>query len=64
MSRVYVGGLSSRTRDRDLERLFDKYGRVREVSIKNGYAFVEFDDRRDAEDAVDALDGRTFMGDR
>ncbi len=39
---VYVGRLSSRTRERDLEDAFLKYGRVNRLDMKNGYAFIEF----------------------
>ena len=35
-TRVYVGGLSYRARERDLEKFFRKYGRIREISMKNG----------------------------
>ena len=63
-TRIYVGGISHRTRERDVEKLFQKYGRIREVTLKNGYGFVEMDDSRDADDAVYGLNGRTFMGDR
>lgn len=59
MSRVYVGRLSNRTRERDLEDTFGKYGRITRVDMKYGYAFVEFSDNRDAEDAVRDLDGRS-----
>merc|ERR1719394_217096 len=45
-------------------RFFRKYGRLREISIKNGYAFLEFDDYRDADDAVYDLHGTEFMGER
>lgn len=38
--RLYVGRLSHRTRERDLERLFSPFGRVREVLLKSGFAFV------------------------
>ena len=37
---VYVGKLSDKTRERDLEELFQKYGKVANVSIKVGYGFV------------------------
>lgn len=63
-TRVYVGGLSYRARERDVERFFRRYGRIREISLKNGYGFVEFDDYRDADDACYELNGKDFMGDR
>ncbi|CAM0879575.1 unnamed protein product [Alopecurus aequalis] len=63
-TRLYVGRLSSRTRTRDLEDLFGRYGRVRYVDMKHEFAFVEFSDARDADDARYNLDGRDFDGSR
>ncbi|XP_060516161.1 serine-arginine protein 55-like [Cylas formicarius] len=63
-TRVFVGGLTYKIRERDIEKFFRKYGRIREVSMKNGYAFVEFEDHRDAEDAVYEMNGKELMGDR
>uniref|UniRef100_A0A1B6DQ13 RRM domain-containing protein n=1 Tax=Clastoptera arizonana TaxID=38151 RepID=A0A1B6DQ13_9HEMI len=63
-TRVFVGGLTYRVRERDLERFFRKFGRVKEVAMKNGFAFVEFDDHRDADDAVYELNGKELMGER
>ncbi|CAJ1896007.1 unnamed protein product [Sphenostylis stenocarpa] len=63
-TRLYVGRLSSDTRSRDLERVFSRYGRVRGVDMKNDFAFVEFSDPRDADDARYNLDGRDFEGSR
>jgi len=62
--RVYLGGLSYRAGDRDVEHFFRRYGSLKEISLKNGYAFVEFEDIRDAEDAVYDLHGVDFMGER
>lgn len=39
-TRVFVGGLTYRVRERDLEKFFRKYGRIKEVAMKNGFAFV------------------------
>lgn len=39
-TRVFVGGLTHRVRERDLEKFFRKYGRIKEVLIKNGYGFI------------------------
>ncbi|XP_056639341.1 serine-arginine protein 55-like [Diorhabda carinulata] len=63
-TRVFVGGLTYKIRERDLEKFFRKYGRIKEVSMKNGYAFVEFDDHRDADDACYELNGKELMGER
>ncbi|KAK4261297.1 hypothetical protein QN277_004316 [Acacia crassicarpa] len=61
MSRVYVGNLDPQVTERDLEDEFRIYGVLRSVWVARrppGYAFLEFDDRRDALDAIHALDGK------
>ncbi|CAK9155097.1 unnamed protein product [Ilex paraguariensis] len=63
-TRLYVGRLSSRTRSRDLEDIFSRYGRVRDVDMKREFAFVEFSDPRDADDARYRLNGREVDGSR
>lgn len=40
---IYVGGLSRRTRQEDLDKAFGKYGKIREISIKGKYAFIVSD---------------------
>ncbi|KAF9916403.1 hypothetical protein BX616_003846 [Lobosporangium transversale] len=63
-TRVYLGHLSRDASDRDVESLFKNYGRLREVTLKNGFGFVEFSDPRDAKDAVYDIHGKDFMGER
>ncbi|KAF8794404.1 Serine/arginine-rich splicing factor 4 like protein [Argiope bruennichi] len=63
-TRIYIGRLSYDVRERDIEKFFEGYGRIREILIKNGFGFVEFDDYRDADDAVYALNGRQLLGER
>jgi len=62
--RIYVGRLSRRTRARDLESAFARYGRIRDVEIKHDYAFIEYYDSRDAKDAISYMDRRTLDGSR
>lgn len=47
---VFIGGLSDRARDKDIEDFFDKYGKVTQIRLRDRYGFVDFDDRRDAEE--------------
>ncbi|KAF9126865.1 serine arginine-rich splicing factor [Mortierella sp. 14UC] len=63
-TRVYLGRLARDASDRDVESLFKSYGRLREVTLKNGFGFVEFSDHRDAKDAVYDFHGKEFMGER
>jgi len=58
--KVYVGDLARDTLEKDLERAFSYYGPLRSVWVArnpSGFAFVEFEDPRDADDAVRGLDG-------
>jgi len=65
-TRIYIGNLPPDIRTKDVEDLFYKYGKIVFVDLKNKrgppFAFVEFEDHRDAEDAVDARDGYDYDG--
>jgi RNA recognition motif-containing protein len=39
-TRVYVGRLPGSVRQSDLERFFKGYGKIREITLKEGYGFV------------------------
>uniref|UniRef100_A0A3B4A5P7 Serine/arginine-rich splicing factor 3 n=1 Tax=Periophthalmus magnuspinnatus TaxID=409849 RepID=A0A3B4A5P7_9GOBI len=63
--KVYVGNLGNNGNKTELERAFGYYGPLRSVWVARnppGFAFVEFEDPRDASDAVRELDGRTMCG--
>jgi len=66
--RIYIGNLPQFVKNRDLEDLFDKYGSIKAIDIHNrfdpAFAFVEFEDPRDAEDAVRGRDNKRFEGNR
>lgn len=38
--RVYVGHLPYSARERDVEKFFRGFGRLREINLKNGFCFV------------------------
>ncbi|OCU01781.1 serine/arginine-rich splicing factor 9 [Xenopus laevis] len=65
--RIYVGNLPVDIREKELEDLFDRYGRIRNIELKNRggssaapFAFISFQDPRDAEDAVFGRNGYDF----
>ncbi|XP_067140321.1 serine/arginine-rich splicing factor 1B [Centruroides vittatus] len=64
--RIYVGNLPPDIRISDVEDLFYKFGKISYVDLKNRrgppFAFIEFEDPRDAEDAVQARDGYDYDG--
>lgn len=70
MISLKVDNLTYRTTPEDLRRAFEKYGDVGDVYIprdrftreSRGFAFVRFYDKRDAEDAMDSMDGAILDG--
>merc|ERR1712183_336022 len=61
---VYIGYLPNDARMEDVEDFFKGYGKVKSVNLKPGYGFVDFEDIRDAEDAVRDLDGKRMCGEK
>ena len=39
-TRVYIGRVPQNTREKDVERFFKGYGKLRDVLMKPGYTFV------------------------
>ena len=66
--RVFIGGISGDVSKDAIEKEFAKYGKLSSVWVAQnppGFAFVEFDDGRDAEEAVKSLNGQAlFDGNR
>lgn len=70
MVSLKVDNLTFRTTPEDLRRAFERCGEVGDIYIprdrftreSRGFAFVRFYDKRDAEDALDAMDGKMLDG--
>jgi RNA recognition motif-containing protein len=69
-NRVYVGGLSYATTNKQLETLFSQYGTVDSARIiidkftgrSKGFGFVEMGSSAEAQSAIRALNGTEFDG--
>lgn len=60
-TKVYVGELGENGDKGVLEREFERFGTLKSVWVARnppGFAFVEFEDPRDAEEAIRELDGK------
>ena len=60
--RIYCGRLSSDATEKNLETLLKSIGKIRDIDFKEGYAYAVFKDYRDADKAVQELNGKDFMG--
>ena len=67
-TRIYIGNLPPNVRDRDVKDLFHKFGKIVFIHLKSRnlrgppFAFVAFENSRDADDAVYARDGYNYDG--
>ncbi len=67
---IYVGNLSYRMDDRDLEGVFAEFGEVisckiindRDTGRSKGFAFVEMDNQDSGKAAIETLDGKEVEG--
>ena len=66
---IYVGNLSFRTTEAELEELFGAYGSIdraaiikdRESGRSKGFGFIEMSNDDEARKAIEALDGHSFL---
>ena len=59
MARLYIGNLPMDMKEKDLEDIFYKYGKITDMQLKMperppAFGFVTFEDSRDADEAVRA----------
>ncbi len=67
---IYVGNLSYRMNDQDLENVFSEFGSVvsckiindRETGRSKGFAFVEMESSEAGKAAIESLDGKESEG--
>jgi len=67
---IFIGNLPYSYTQSDIADMFEPYGRLKRITVpldnrthnNKGFAFIEFEDRRDAEDAYDKYKGCTLGG--
>lgn len=61
-NQIYVARFNRRTTESDLRRAFEKYGYIEKIDLKDGrgFGFIYFENRRDAEDAIEDMNQRSL----
>lgn len=62
--RLYIGRVPQQASNRDFQEYFGAIGKLVETRIMAGFAFIEYDQLRDAEQAVQEYNNKDFMGER
>ncbi|BGP42984.1 hypothetical protein JCM10450v2_007103 [Rhodotorula kratochvilovae] len=62
--RLYVGRIPQQATRADFEQYFGAVGRLVDIRIMAGFAFLEYDQLRDAEQAVNDFNNKDFLGER
>ena len=61
-TQVYVGELTRSVNPDDLRSEFKYFGRISNFAFKGRYAFIDYEEPKDAEKAVDKMN-KTWIGD-
>ncbi|KAJ1389185.1 putative SF2/ASF splicing modulator Srp30 [Ochromonadaceae sp. CCMP2298] len=60
--RLFIGKLSARVTEKEMQEEFDVYGTVAKIDLKAGYAFVFYENEDDAQDAIRGAHGKEMGG--
>ncbi|KAI8144589.1 hypothetical protein BJV82DRAFT_656401 [Fennellomyces sp. T-0311] len=58
---LFIGRIPKSMSTRELEDIFSKYGKITRLDVKTDFGFVEFEDKRDAEEAMNEVHGKDLV---
>ena len=59
-TQIYIGELTRSISPRVLEKEFSRFGKITNFSFKGRFAFLDYEDARDAEKAVERMHNERF----
>lgn len=62
LTRLFISNVNPKGRLGELEKLFEEYGRVMNFNIKDTNGYIEFENQKDAAEAIKNMDGYNFSG--
>lgn len=62
LPKIFLTKLDPYVRTKDIEKEFGKYGEIKKINLKRGFAFVEYYNKEDAKEAIRKLDNKRLFG--
>jgi RNA recognition motif-containing protein len=62
LPKIFITKLSPSVTERDIEKEFKKFGEIKNINLKRGYAFVDYSKKEDAKEAIKKLDNKKLFG--
>ena len=62
LTRLFISNVNPKGSLNELEKLFGDYGRVTNFDVKDTNGYIEFENQKDANEAIKNLDGYKFSG--
>merc|ERR1711976_609082 len=63
-SQIFIARLHPKVTEKHLKYKFSKYGDIRDIRLKPGYAFIDYVKADDAELAIERMDGKEIHDQR
>jgi RNA recognition motif-containing protein len=62
LPKIFLTKLDPYVRTKDIEKEFGKFGEIKKINLKRGFAFVEYYNKEDAKEAIRKLDNKRLFG--
>ena len=61
LPKIFITKLSPSVTEKDIEKEFKKFGEIKNINLKRGYAFVDYSNKEDAKEAIKRLDNKKLF---
>lgn len=62
LPKIFITKLQSHVRERDIEKEFERFGKIKNINMKGTFAFVEYYNKDDAREAIEKLNNKKLFG--
>ena len=61
---IFIGGINRDVKEDDLRKNFKDFGKIQNIKLKGDYAFITYDNEKDADNSVKEMDSTRICGRR